>query len=113
MMRALQGPLVAVAWLSLTLPASAQTPSFPCNKAQSPLEIAVCADGGLATLDRALDQAYRRARDAARGRAAALTHPQRPWLRTGVQRRKPAPPPPPPARAPPPLAPLYPERLSA
>ncbi len=65
---------------------SAQTPSFPCNRAQSPREIAVCADGGLAALDRTLDQAYRRARDAVGSRASVLSDQQRQWLRSVDER---------------------------
>ncbi|WP_448202728.1 lysozyme inhibitor LprI family protein [Azospirillum sp. sgz302134] len=40
-------------------PASAQAASFPCAKASTPTETAVCANAGLSTLDERLSAAYR------------------------------------------------------
>ena len=47
--------VLAAAWAQITTPpGTPPTPSFSCDKAKTPLERAVCADRGLAELDRAL-----------------------------------------------------------
>lgn len=67
--------------LSSVTPVSAG-PSFPCDKAQSRVEKAICADAELSELDEHLGRYYAAARQAVAGAAACLTADQRQWLRT-------------------------------
>lgn len=76
----LLGVFLAAAPLSVG-PASAG-PSFPCDKAQSRVEKAICADAELSDLDEYLGRYYPAAREALSEAAACLTADQRQWLRT-------------------------------
>ncbi|SOD95426.1 lysozyme inhibitor LprI family protein [Caenispirillum bisanense] len=61
-------------------PATAAEPSFDCTAAGGAMERLICADGGLATLDAALAEAFA-ARKAAKPEAAKrLTQEQRAWI---------------------------------
>lgn len=62
--------------------ASVAAASFPCEKAQSRVEKAICADTELSSLDEYLGRYYAAARAALGAGAACLTDDQRRWLRT-------------------------------
>jgi uncharacterized protein len=64
---------------SAWLPASAV--SFPCSKAQSKAEKAICADAELSSLDEHLARYYGAAREALREAQSCLVADQRAWLR--------------------------------
>lgn len=57
-------------------------PSFPCDKAQSRVEKAICADAELSDLDEHLARYYAAARDGLAEATACFTADQRQWLRT-------------------------------
>ncbi|WP_051013833.1 lysozyme inhibitor LprI family protein [Pararhodospirillum photometricum] len=66
----------------VSLPALAATPGFDCLEAKTPAEMLVCADGGLASRDTALTEAYKAKRaTAAPEQAKALQAEQRAWLK--------------------------------
>lgn len=74
----LTGALLAVL---VAAPAAAAEPSFDCATAGTAMERLICADGGLATLDAALAEAFAAARKAAApGDAKRLTQEQRAWI---------------------------------
>lgn len=61
---------------------TAQAASFPCDKAQSAIEKAICADSDVSALDEHLAQYYSAARSAWKPAASCLASDQRNWLRT-------------------------------
>jgi uncharacterized protein len=61
---------------------TAQAASFPCDKARSAIEKAICADADVSALDEHLGQYYAAARSALKGAASCLASDQRNWLRT-------------------------------
>ena len=68
--------------VTLAYPAAAGQPSFDCLKATQPVERLICADGGLALMDRQMTEAYTKKRaslDAAG--SAALVRDQREWVK--------------------------------
>ena len=65
---------------SLLWSAAAAAASFPCEKAQSRIEKAICADAEVSQLDEYLGRYYHAARDALRESAACLAADQRQWL---------------------------------
>ena len=68
-------PAVALFWSVTALAAS-----FPCDKAQSRIEKAICADAEVSTLDEHLAQYYQAARAALQGAVQCLAADQRQWL---------------------------------
>lgn len=68
--------IVAVLFLSLPAPASADGPSFDCAKAVTPVEKAICASGDLSALDRQIAVEY----PAALSTGQTNTAEQRAWL---------------------------------
>lgn len=84
----LRRPCIAAIATALALGAApaladddAGAPSFDCQKAEAPIEIAICTNATLAALDGALGRAYAARRDAASGTARkALQDEQRAWL---------------------------------
>jgi len=67
--------------LSLLL-GTAQAASFPCDKARSAIEKAICADADVSALDEHLGQYYAAARSALKAAGSCLANDQRNWLRT-------------------------------
>jgi uncharacterized protein len=65
----------ALAWS-----AAAAAASFPCEKAQSRIEKAICADAEVSTLDEHLGRYYQAARAALRESVQCLAGDQRQWL---------------------------------
>ncbi len=61
---------------------TAQAASFPCDKASSAVEKAICADADVSTLDEHLGQYYAAARTALKAAGSCLASDQRSWLRT-------------------------------
>jgi uncharacterized protein len=71
----------AVCSLALALACgSAGAASFPCDKAQSRIEKAICADAEVSTLDEYLGRYYQAARATLRDAAPCLAADQRRWL---------------------------------
>jgi uncharacterized protein YecT (DUF1311 family) len=68
-------PAVALFWSVTALAAS-----FPCDKAQSRIEKAICADAEVSTLDEHLARYYQAARAALQGAVQCLAADQRQWL---------------------------------
>jgi len=73
--RATSGLLLGLLWS-----AAAAAASFPCEKAQSRIEKAICADAEVSQLDEYLGRYYSAARLALRGSASCLAADQRQWL---------------------------------
>ena len=74
--------ILLIFWLMAAYPAAAEQPGFDCLKASQPVERLICADGGLALLDRQMTEAYTKKRatlDAAG--SAALVRDQREWVK--------------------------------
>jgi len=67
--------LLAAAWS-----VHAAAASFPCDKAQSRIEKAICADAEVSTLDEHLARYYQAARAALQGAVPCLAADQRQWL---------------------------------
>ncbi|MDQ2105139.1 lysozyme inhibitor LprI family protein [Azospirillum isscasi] len=72
----------------LALPSAATAAGFPCSKANTPTEKAICADPALSALDDRLSASYRAALDRLSGASpeegaagAAVKTDQRAWLR--------------------------------
>lgn len=72
----------------LALPSAAAAAGFPCSKAATPTEKAICADPALSALDERLSASYRAALDRLSGASpeegvagAAVKADQRAWLR--------------------------------
>jgi len=61
---------------------TAHAASFPCDKAGSAVEKAICADADVSALDEHLGQYYAAARSALKTAASCLASDQRNWLRT-------------------------------
>lgn len=75
-------PLFLVLPLFLATPAlAAETPSFDCGKARSAQERLVCADAGLAALDRQMAQVFSALKVAHPANAPDLVRGQAAWLR--------------------------------
>lgn len=74
------GMLLAVSLSSGALASAG--PSFPCDKAQSRVEKAICADAELSGLDEHLGRYYAGGRQALADAAECFTANQRQWLRT-------------------------------
>lgn len=68
--------------LGLLWSAAAAGASFPCEKAQSRIEKAICADAEVSDLDEYLGRYYFAARDALRDSAPCFAGDQRRWLRS-------------------------------
>lgn len=66
--------------LSLLWSAAAAAASFPCEKAQTRIEKAICADAEVSDLDEYLGRYYSAARDALQESAPCLVADQRQWL---------------------------------
>jgi uncharacterized protein len=66
----------------LLLLGTAQAASFPCDKARSAIEKAICADADVSALDEHLGQYYSAARSVLKSAASCLASDQRNWLRT-------------------------------
>jgi uncharacterized protein len=66
--------------LALTWSIQAAAASFPCDKAQSRIEKAICADAEVSTLDEHLDRYYQAARATLQGAVQCLAADQRQWL---------------------------------
>ena len=71
----------AVLALMAMLPRPAASQSFPCNRARTPVEKAICADPSLGALDQTLANAFRDALQREPTNAAALKDSQALWLR--------------------------------
>jgi uncharacterized protein len=69
------GLLLGLLWSGVAAAAS-----FPCEKAQSRIEKAICADAQVSELDEYLGRYYQAARDALRESAPCLAADQRQWL---------------------------------
>jgi uncharacterized protein len=61
---------------------SAEGASFPCDKAQSRIEKAICADAAVSVLDEHLGRYYAAARSALGDAASCLAADQKQWLST-------------------------------
>jgi uncharacterized protein len=66
--------------LGLLWSAAAAAASFPCEKAQSRIEKAICADAEVSALDEYLGRYYQAARTTLRDAAPCITADQRQWL---------------------------------
>ena len=66
--------------LALSCSAVAAAASFPCEKAQTRIEKAICADAEVSQLDEYLGRYYSGARTALRESASCLVADQRQWL---------------------------------
>jgi len=66
--------------LGLLWSAAAAAASFPCDKAQSRIEKAICADAEVSALDEYLGRYYQAARATLRESASCLAADQRQWL---------------------------------
>ncbi|HEX6692211.1 MAG TPA: lysozyme inhibitor LprI family protein [Burkholderiales bacterium] len=75
MKRAVTALLLGLLWS-----AAAAAASFPCEKAQSRVEKAICADAEVSQLDEYLGRYYSGARAALRDSTACLAADQRQWL---------------------------------
>jgi uncharacterized protein YecT (DUF1311 family) len=74
------GALAFAAWLCGAGPAAAADPSFDCQKATQPADLAICRGNGLSRQDTRMAQAYAEALSAFPARRAALVAEQRDWL---------------------------------
>lgn len=74
------GSAIASLLLGLLWSAAAAAASFPCEKAQSRIEKAICADEEVSTLDEYLGRYYPAARDTLREAGSCLAADQRQWL---------------------------------
>lgn len=72
----------ALACLALTASCAAAAASFPCDRAQSRIEKAICADAELSTLDEYLGRYYAAARSGLGNAGSCLAADQRLWLGT-------------------------------
>jgi uncharacterized protein len=61
---------------------TAQAASFPCDKARTAVEKAICADADVSALDEHLGQYYAAARSVLKAAASCLASDQRNWLRS-------------------------------
>ena len=74
-------PSAAVLAATFLLGGGAQSASFPCDKAKSNVEKAICANPELSTLDEHLGRYYAAARAALKPADSCLVGDQRSWLR--------------------------------
>lgn len=73
---------LATGTLSVLIPAAGLAASFPCEKATSKVEVLICKEPRLSTLDEHLGQYYAAASAAVAEAAGCLRENQRSWLRT-------------------------------
>ena len=73
--------LIALPTVLLLLAGSAQSASFPCEKARTAVEKTICGNQELSTLDEHLGRYYSAARSALKSADSCLVSDQRNWLR--------------------------------
>ena len=73
--------LVSALFSVILLDSTAQSASFPCDRAKTPIEKTICGNPELSTLDEHLGRYYAAARSALKPADSCLVSDQRNWLR--------------------------------